>query len=68
MRACTSACGFCGRCTDGDGPATVVRHCVSCGTDVRVPADDQGPFWCDACWRRATGTTEHKHWQEVTRG
>jgi hypothetical protein len=68
MRACTSACGFCGRCTDSDGPVTVTRHCVSCGTEVRRHVDDQGPFWCDTCWRRATGTPEHKHWQEVTRG
>ena len=64
--ACSSSCGWCGRCSAWwEGPSTKLVRCHACGEDIRVEADAIGPYWCDACWQR-TRPNAHTG-QEMTR-
>lgn len=51
MNACSSACGFCGKCDDG---ADALHYdCDNCGQTVLVTTDDDppedGPAYCPQC-------------------
>jgi hypothetical protein len=43
--ACSSACGWCGRCTNGQRPNC---RCPQCGDEFWKGRDDVGDL-CDAC-------------------
>jgi hypothetical protein len=51
MSGCSSACGYCGRCTDAwEGPEPeFCVSCVSCSRDFYVLADERPPFRCPDC-------------------
>lgn len=53
MNACSSWCGYCGRCTDGEGERNITRQCVNCGDEF--PWLYTGDKLCVACDREARG-------------
>lgn len=52
MDACSSNCGFCGRCTHGSG--AIQRTCRQCGADVWFSRDEEYVVqaYCDDCIRQ----------------
>lgn len=47
--ACSASCGWCGRCSPGDG--LVEFHCVDCGGSVWIERDNEFPIGvrCEEC-------------------